>query len=84
MKSTVKLLKTFQGKPIDEYVMKKFEMMDESIFRISHQVDGVLDYIKKNPLQMEPSSLINIIKVSMMPLSIPKNIQINLPNTDVI
>ncbi|QLH08892.1 hypothetical protein DSQ19_04795 [Candidatus Nitrosotenuis sp. DW1] len=84
IKSTVKLLKTFQGKPIDEYVMKKFEMMDESIFRISHQVDGVLDYIKKNPLQMEPSSLINIIKVSMMPLSIPKNIQINLPNTDVI
>jgi len=84
IKSTVKLLKTFQGKPIDEYVMKKFEMMDESIFRISHQVDGVLDYIKKTPLQMEPSSLINIIKVSMMPLSIPKNIQINLPNTDVI
>ncbi|WKT57487.1 histidine kinase dimerization/phospho-acceptor domain-containing protein [Candidatus Nitrosotenuis chungbukensis] len=49
IKSTVKLLKTFQGKPIDEYVMKRFDMMDESIFRISHQVDGVLDYIKKTP-----------------------------------
>ncbi|WP_238549797.1 sensor histidine kinase [Candidatus Nitrosotenuis chungbukensis] len=83
IKSTVKLLKTFQGKPIDEYVMKRFDMMDESIFRISHQVDGVLDYIKKTPLQMEPSSLINIIKVSIMPLTIPKNVQINLPNTDI-
>lgn len=84
IKSTVKLLKTFQGKPIDEYVMKRFEMMDESIFRISHQVDGVLDYIKKTPLKLEPTSLINIIKASIMPLTIPKNVQINLPNTDVI
>jgi len=84
IKSTVKLLKTFQGKPIDEYVMKRFDMMDESIFRISHQVDGVLDYIKKTPLQLEPSSLIGTLKASILPLTIPKNVQINLPNTDVI
>lgn len=83
IKSTVKLLKTFQGKPIDEYVMKRFEMMDDSIFRISHQVDGVLDYIKKTPLKLEPASLIGIIKASILPLTIPKNIQINLPNTDI-
>ena len=84
IKSTVKLLKTFQGKPIDDYIMKRFDLMDESIFRISHQVDGVLDYIKKTPLKMEPTSLIGIIKTSLLPLIIPKNIQINLPNTDVI
>jgi signal transduction histidine kinase len=83
IKSTVKLLKTFQGKPIDEYVMKRFEMMDDSIFRISHQVDGVLDYIKKTPLKLEPASLIGIIKASILPLTIPKNVQINLPNTDI-
>lgn len=83
IKSTVKLLKTFQGKPIDEYVMKRFEMMDDSIFRISHQVDGVLDYIKKTPLKLEPASLIGVIKASILPLTIPKNVQINLPNTDI-
>ncbi len=84
IKNTVKLLKTFQGKPIDEYVMKRFEMMDDSIFRISHQVDGVLDYIKKTPLKLEPASLIGIIKASILPLNIPKNIQMNLPNNDLI
>ncbi len=83
IKSTVKLLKTFQGKPIDEYVMKRFEMMDESIFRISHQVDGVLDYIKKTPLKLEAASLIGIIKASIMPITIPKNVQINLPQADI-
>lgn len=84
IKSTIKLLKTFQGKPIDEYVMKRFDLMDESVFRISHQVDGVLDYIKKTPLKLESVSLINIIKASIIPLTVPKNILINLPNTDVI
>lgn len=83
IKCTVKLLKTFQGKPIDEYVMKRFELMDDSIFRISHQVDGVLEYIKKTPLAMEPASLLHIIKTSILSLTVPKNIVINLPNTDV-
>lgn len=84
IKSTIKMLKTFQGKPIDEYVMKRFDLMDESVFRISHQVDGVLDYIKKTPLKLESVSLINIIKASIIPLTVPKNILINLPNTDMI
>ena len=83
IKGTVKLLKTFQGKPIDEQIMKRIEMMDDSIFRISHQVDGVLDYIKKTPLKMEPTSLLNIIKSSILPFAVPKNILINLPNIDV-
>jgi signal transduction histidine kinase len=83
IKSTVKLLKTQQGKQIDEYVMKRFEMMDDSIFRISHQVDGVLDYLQQTPLALEPTSLIHIIKTSILPLTVPKNVQVNLPNTDV-
>ena len=83
IKSTVKLLKAQQGKQIDEYVMKRFEMMDDSIFRISHQVDGVLDYLQQTPLTFEPTSLIHIIKTSILPLTVPKNIQINLPNTDM-
>lgn len=83
IKSTVKLLKTLQGKTVDEYVMKRFDMMDDSVFRISHQVDGVLDYIKKTPLKLEPTSLINIIKTSILSLPVPKNISINLPNADI-
>ena len=83
IKGTVKLLKTFQGQTMDESIMKRIEMMDDSIFRISHQVDGVLDYIKKTPLKMEPTSLIGIIKASILPLTVPKSILINLPNIDV-
>ena len=84
IKNTVKLLKTHQGKEIDEYVMKRFDSMDESVFRISHQIDGVLDYLKKSPLKTSPTSLINVLKSSIMPLTIPSNITINFPSTDLI
>jgi signal transduction histidine kinase len=83
IKNTVKLLRTQQGKQIDEYVLKRFDMVDNSIFRISHQIDGVLDYLKCTPLKTAPSSLIDILKSSLQPLSIPANVKINFPSTDL-
>jgi signal transduction histidine kinase len=83
IKNTVKLLRAQQGKQIDEYVLKRFDMVDDSIFRISHQIDGVLDYLKCTPLKTAPASLVSILKSSILPLSIPANIKINFPNTDL-
>lgn len=83
IKNTVKLLRTQQGKQIDEYVLKRFDMVDDSIFRISHQIDGVMDYLKCTPLKTAPASLIGILKSSILPLSIPANVKINFPSTDL-
>jgi signal transduction histidine kinase len=83
IKNTVKLLRTQQGKQIDEYVLKRFDMVDDSIFRISHQIDGVMDYLKCTPLKTAPASLLGILKSSILPLSIPSNIKINFPSTDL-
>lgn len=84
IKNSVKLLRTQQGKSMDEYVMKRFDSMDESVFRISHQIDGVLDYLKKTPLKTSPVSLISALKSSIVPLTVPSNIAINFPSTDLI
>jgi signal transduction histidine kinase len=83
IKNTVKLLRTQQGKQIDEYVLKRFDMVDDSIFRISHQIDGVMDYLKCTPLKKAQASLVSILKSSVLPLSIPANVKINFPNTDL-
>ncbi|MGQ0771155.1 MAG: sensor histidine kinase [Nitrososphaerota archaeon] len=83
IKNSVKLLRTQQGKSMDEYVMKRFDSMDESVFRISHQIDGVLDYLKKTPLKTSPASLIGVLKSSIVPLTIPNNIAVNFPSTDL-
>lgn len=83
IKTTVKLLRTQQGKQIDEYVLKRFDMVDDSIFRISHQIDGVMDYLKCTPLKTASASLVGILKSSILPLSIPANVKINYPGTDL-
>jgi signal transduction histidine kinase len=84
IKSTIKILRTQQGKQIDEYVLKRFDLVDDSIFRISHQIDGVLDYLKCTPLKTTPASLIGVLKSSILPLNIPSNIKITFPTTDLI
>lgn len=84
IKNTVKVLRTCEGKPIDEYVIKRFDLVDDSIFRISHQIDGVLDYLKSTPLKTAPASLTGILKSSIIPLNIPDNVKINYPSTDLI
>ena len=83
IKNTVKILRTQEGKQIDEYVLKRFDMVDDSIFRISHQIDGVMDYLKCTPLKTAPASLVGILKSSILPLSIPANVKINFPSTDL-
>ncbi|HEX9845565.1 MAG TPA: ATP-binding protein [Candidatus Nitrosotenuis sp.] len=83
IKNTVKILRTQEGKQIDEYVLKRFDMVDDSIFRISHQIDGVLDYLKCTPLKTAPASLVGILKSSILPLSIPANVKINFPSADL-
>jgi signal transduction histidine kinase len=84
IKNTVKILRTCEGKPIDEYVIKRFDLVDDSIFRISHQIDGVLDYLKSTPLKTAPASLTGILKSSIIPLNMPDNVKINYPSTDLI
>jgi signal transduction histidine kinase len=83
IKNTVKILRTQEGKAIDEYVIKRFDLVDDSIFRISHQIDGVLDYLKSTPIKLAPASLVGILKSSILPLNIPANIKLNLPGTDM-
>lgn len=84
IKNTVKLLRTQEGKPIDEYVLKRFDLVDDSIFRISHQIDGVLDYLKSTPMKMAPASLSGILKSSILPLHIPDGVKVNFPTTDIM
>lgn len=83
IKNTIQLLRTREGQQMDEYVMKRFDLLDESIFRINHQIDGVLDYVRQTPLERKSESLLNIIKLAKRPIDVPDNVMINLPTKDI-
>lgn len=83
IKATVQLIRhTNQG--IDELTKKRIELIEGSIYRMTHQVDGVLDFVKATPIKKKPYSLNEIIMSAIQTLLVPQNITINIPKADII
>ncbi len=84
VKGTAQLIK-MTNKNLDDLTLKRIELIERSIFRMTHQIDGVLDYVKGTPLvKSQPSSLNETIVSALQTLLIPTNITINFPKDDII
>lgn len=84
VKGTVQLIK-ITNKNLDELTLKRIELIERSVFRMTHQIDGVLDYVKGTPIvKKQPSSLNEIIISALQTLMIPTNIIINFPKDDIV
>jgi len=82
IKNSLELMKSSQ-KNMDAKTKMQWDRIDRSIFRMSHQVDDVLDYVKVNPIKKKKAKLSFILRDSMKRVSIPKNVNVTLPKNDV-
>lgn len=83
-KGTAQLIK-ITNKNLDEITLKRIDLIEKSIFRMTHQIDGVLSFVKGTPaLKIQPASLSDIIISSLQTLMIPTNITINVPKDDIV
>lgn len=57
--------------------------MDRSVSRMSHQVEDVLNYVKKTPLSVKPIQIRSIIKSAIDSLDILKTIQVTVEGDDI-
>jgi signal transduction histidine kinase len=84
VKGTAQLIKV-TNKNLDEVTLKRIELIERSIFRMTHQIDGVLDYVKGSPIvKKQPSSLHETIISALQTLMIPTNVTINFPKDDIV
>jgi signal transduction histidine kinase len=84
IKGTAQLIK-ITNKNLDDITLKRIELIEKSIFRMTHQIDGVLDYVKGTPIiKKRPSSMNDTIISALQTLMIPINITINFPKEDVV
>ncbi len=83
IKNSLEIMKSSQ-KNMDVKTKMQWDRIDRSLFRISHQVDDVLDYVKVNPLTKKRTKLSFILQDSIKRVSIPKNIKVTLPKNDVV
>ena len=81
IKNTAEMIKT-SHKNMDSNDKELWNRQDRAIYRISHQVDDVLDYVRDNPIKKKPEKISVILRDSLGRIEIPEKIKINLPKTD--
>lgn len=79
LRNSIEIIQRTNPSPSDE-----INRIDRSIKRISHQVEGVLNYVRAVPLMVNPESIIDILQRSIHMITIPENIRVILPKDDSI
>lgn len=68
----------------DERGKKEVNRINRSISRMSHQIEGVLNYVKIPTLDLKQHSIKEMLEYCLSDLNIPNNIKLNLPKNDTI
>ncbi|MBI1829701.1 MAG: PAS domain S-box protein [Thaumarchaeota archaeon] len=68
---------------LDESILKKYDIIERAISRMSHQIEDVLDFVRIKPLELGSHSLVEIIKGLSDKITKPVNVKINLPQNDL-
>ena len=65
-------------------ISDEVKRINRSVKRMSHQVEGVLNYVRTTPLITDEFSILEMLNYAKKSLDIPKNIQVVLPENDLI
>ena len=71
------------SKIVDSIITEKIELIQDSVERITHQVDDVLDFVRRRPVKLGKIMISEIIRKSLDTLNIPNNVELILPKKDV-
>lgn len=84
IRNNLSLLEKKYGKNIQHEKSNVFNRTRKAILRMSHQIDDVLEQVKKSPLSLEKKSLVKIIKTAADSLADHENVAIKYPKKDII
>ncbi|MCV0366247.1 MAG: sensor histidine kinase [Nitrosopumilus sp.] len=68
--------------PLSKEQERQFEKINRSIFRITHQIDDIWDFVKSPTAEKKNCSLAHLLQESLRRVNIPANIKIRLPPDD--
>lgn len=68
---------------IDSKKEKQFQKMERAIFRMTHQLNDVLDFIKKQPLKFERIYFSHVMSETLDSIPIPHKVKLILPKNDL-
>jgi len=81
IKNSAELIQMNQ-KNMDKETKEQWKRIERAVYRISHQVDDVLHFIKDIPIEKKTINLSVILHDALDRIEIPDKIKIHLPKTD--
>jgi len=63
--------------------VKQFDKIQHAIFRMTHQIDDVLDFVRTDNLTLNNAKMSDVIANALDSLYIPNNLTLKLPKNDV-
>ena len=84
IKNSAEILKITYDEKTDPSQKEQWDRLERGIYRMTHQVDDVLDYIRSPPLKIEENSMSVIIQDTIERIQIPDTVSIHPPTNDVI
>lgn len=73
-----------ENKNENEIISRELNRINISIRRITHQIEEVLNYVRTTPIILKSHSINKTIQESIDTLNPPKNIQLKLPEKDLM
>jgi PAS domain S-box-containing protein len=81
IKNSAELIKMKQ-KNMNKQTLEQWNRLDRGIYRIAHQVDDVLDYVRKPIIKKRNNKFSVILRDALERCDIPDNIKISMPKND--
>jgi signal transduction histidine kinase len=82
IKSTSEILQHKFETHLNEETLGQFQRLDRAIYRMQHQVEDVLDFLRNTPIKKSQTNVLTIINDALERITIPNNVMIHAPQND--
>lgn len=82
IRSTAEIVKR-NAKGDDKEMKKVLERMDRAIYRMAHQIEDVLNFVRITPLEIKNVSILSILNSVIESLEVPKNVTVVILKNDL-
>src|SRR5574338_240479 len=82
IQSTSKILRLKLEEHLDEKSHDQWARLDRAVYRMSHQLEDVMDYVRMSPLKKKDYSLCVILQDVVERVTVPDGITVKLPQND--
>lgn len=82
IKNAIYLIKMENPNP-DGKTLQRFAFIDDSITRMGHQIDEVLDFVRPKPLQIIRCTTKGLLQNAVDRMNIPNTVKVNMSEDDI-